>query len=217
MQAFIKLKIASLFVITWWLITPTARADESYYVMFFAQEGAPNVPRLAHTFAAFIKVEHEEDMDPADYRIETHTISWLPAHLDPQPILLRRPEPGTNLTLKESLDWGISRGGNLSAWGPFPIKKELYVRALKQIDRLNSGRVLYKATDRNFRPDTATNCFHAVSDIVDGPLLDTGFAFGVPATLMVRDHLSRWFLNEEPQRWLRDRLKLDRYPIAYGE
>ena len=34
---------------------PVARGKDRYYMMLFAVEGEPNLPRLAHTFAVFIQ------------------------------------------------------------------------------------------------------------------------------------------------------------------
>jgi hypothetical protein len=64
----------------------------------------------------------------------------------------------------------------------------------------------------------ATNCFHAISDIVDGPLLDTGTAFGESASRMVFQHLAGWII--EPRKTYRDlvpRLGLETYPISYRD
>jgi hypothetical protein len=147
--------------------------------------------------------------------MESHTISWLPASLNI--VLLRRdPEQGKNFDLPSTLKIAKSQGADVSAWGPFQIRKELYDRALAQIKRLETGKVGFKALDRAFRPDAATNCFHAISDIVDGPLLNTGTAFGAPASEMVVQHLSPFFVEpRQPQPWVADALGLQKYGLAF--
>jgi hypothetical protein len=41
-------------------------------------------------------------------------------------------------------------------WGPYRIRRTLYDQAVEQ-EALKSGRVLYKAVDRWFRPGVASN------------------------------------------------------------
>jgi hypothetical protein len=202
----------------WFALTDTsaARGQDRYYMLIFAAEGEVAPARSAHTFATFIKVEEMEDMDIADWPMEMHTISWLPANLDVR--LLASPEQGANLDLKATLDLEKSRNARVSAWGPFEIRKDLYDRAQAQIKRLNSGQVAYKAIDRRFRPRGATNCFHAISDIVDGPLLDTGSAFGEAASRMVLQHISPSIIDPtEIHRNLVPRLGLTDYGITFHD
>src|SRR5262249_52091114 len=107
----------------------------------------------------------------------------------------------------------------VTAFGPYQIKKDLYDGALAQIDRLNSGKVAYKALDKKFRPgEAAVNCFHAISDIVGGPLLDTGTAFGQKATVMVRNHLAAGIMNDRGrQPWLTEPLGLKKEGISFAD
>jgi hypothetical protein len=184
-------------------------ARESYFMLIFAQEGESHEPTESHTFATFVKATGNGS-EKTNYKLENHTISWLPASLD---IRLVRffPEKGTNLDLKSSLGWARSRNARISMWGPYQIKKELYQRAVRQVERLNRGAIAYKAIDRRFRPDQASNCFHAVSDIdTDNGLLNTGIAHGDEASVMVLRHLERWIIRpEEVHSWIADRLGLD--------
>jgi hypothetical protein len=126
-------------------------------------------------------------------------------------ILRRRPEPGTNLDLESSLHWAESRNCRVSMWGPYQIDKELYNRAIKQEARLNSGMVLYKAIDRRFRPGTASNCIHAVSDLdIDHGLLHSGQGRGDRASQQVAQHLKRWMIDpEQTHDWVASRLGPD--------
>jgi hypothetical protein len=196
------------------MMAPAVHADENYYMVVFAYDGPQNTPRAAHTFATFVKVSYQHGSNRKEGQVERHTISWLPATLDVR--LLRRPEAGKNLGLRATLQLGESEGAAISAWGPYRIKKTLYDRALSQIERLNRGEVAYKALDRAYRPDAATNCFHAVSDIVPGPLLNTGTAFGNTASAMVVEHLSPWIIHpEKTSPRLIDRLGLEKDVIAF--
>jgi hypothetical protein len=204
----------STFVVAWSLGASAARADEKYYMMVFAYQGDPNTPRAAHTFATFIKVSYASGADPRHGKVERHTISWLPATLDVR--LLRRPQAGRNLGLRATLQLAEAEGAAISTWGPYRIKKSLYDRALSQIERLNRGEVAYKALDRAYRPNAATNCFHAVSDIVPGPLLDTGTAYGSAASAMVVAHFAPWIINpEKTSPWVIDRLGLEKEAITF--
>jgi hypothetical protein len=82
-------------------------------------------------------------------------------------------------------------------WGPYRIGKELYDRALTQEERLRSGRVQYKAIDRNYRPQ-ASNCIHALSDIdTDNGFLHVGPEWGEAASRDVANYLRRWTINPE--------------------
>ena len=196
---------------------PDAPAEARYYAMIFAAEGNPNIPRVAHSFAVFIKVSDPKDGNAGDGTIEVHTISWLPKNLDVR-LLVSSPQEGVNLDLQATLKFAASQKAVVSAWGPFQVQKELHDRALAQIKRLNTGGVEYKAVDRRFRPSVATNCFHAISDIVDGPLLDTGTAYGISASRMVMNHLAPWFVEpRERHSELVKGLGLSEYSINYRD
>ncbi len=190
------------------LVDPkTARADESYYMIVFAQQGGANQLDLSHTFATFLKATGEGP-DKTKYGIDSHTISWMPRSLDVR--VLKRPEEGVNLDLKDTLLHATAIKAEVSMWGSFRIKKELYEQALRQEARLKKGDIDYKALDNRFRPNTAMNCIHAVCDIdTDNGLLPTGTAHGNDASYMVLTHLSRWIIKyDEKHEWIGRRLEL---------
>ena len=178
-------------------------------MIIFGVQDEGNTPRMSHTFATFVKASGKGD-DKSDYKLEQHTISWMPKTRE-LVIARRFPEPAENLGLRESLRLASSRGEQVAMWGPFEIKKELYERALKQIDRLEKGEVQYKAIDARFRPAAATNCIHAVADIdSDNGYLGVGTAHGAEASRMVVDHLSRWIIKPDlTHEWVGKRLGLD--------
>jgi hypothetical protein len=194
-------------------VKAAAKANDLYFMLLLSQERDPLAPRFSHTYAAFVRAQRAAG--EKDYRLETHSISWLPATLDIR--LLRRAEPGVNLSLKASLDLSKSLETRISMWGPFQIQKELYDRALRQEAKLNRRGTLWKAADGAFRQQgEAVNCFHAVSDIdTDRGLLETGTAHGDAATEMVAQHLRRWVVDpERTHDWVADRLGLKKYSIT---
>jgi hypothetical protein len=190
------------------LTASSARGDERYFLVMFGAQAEPNLPRFAHSFATFVKASGNGQF-PKDYKIETKTISWLPAKLTVQP-LLRTPVPGKNLDLAATLAWAKAEA-RVTAWGPFEVKKELYDQAVKQIERLESGKLAYIALDGRSRGAGAVNCIHALSDLdAKQAALNTGTAHGNAASLLVLGHFAKWLVNPEmDHRWLRDRLVLN--------
>lgn len=198
------------------LITaPTVRAEDRYYMLMFASQANPNIPPASHTFALFVKV-NGLGHPPVQGQIETTIISWMPASLRIEP-LERNPEPGKNFSLAETLQWSATVNATVSMWGPYPIKKELYDMAVKQVQHLNSGRVQYLCLDKKWRGKGATNCIHAVSDLdVTQPLLRTGLARGNEASEIVLSHFDPHILpSRESNRWLVDRLGLNPAVIRF--
>jgi hypothetical protein len=184
----------------------TAQKRELYFMIIFSQEGSGHEPWLSHTFATFVKATGTGS-DRNQYRLEHHTISWLPASRDVR-LLRLGPEPGKNFSREDTLRWARSLNVRISMLGPYQIQKELYERAVRQVQRLNQGKIAYKAIDGRFRPDVASNCFHAISDIdADNGLLQTGTAHGDDASSMVVMHLKRWLIRpEEVHDWVAQRL-----------
>jgi hypothetical protein len=184
-----------------------ARAEDRYYMMIFASQGEPNLPKLAHTFAVFVKASGERK----DSKIDTHGISWLPKSLVIDPLRLK-PEPGVNLDLAASLKFAKSHEARVTMWGPFLVQKKAYDLALKRIEFLNSGKIAYVVLDRRFRGGEASNCIHAVSDLdIEQPLLATGAAHGEASSELVLRHLERWIVpSKQDPGWLVDRLDLQK-------
>jgi len=187
----------------------TARAEDCYYLVMFAFDKGPLCPKNSHTFAAFVKVSEQK-------QLEVVTISWLPTTL--QVVVLRpHPEPGGNLTLTASLAQAAPNGACITAWGPFQIDGELFDRARCQAARLDSGCVAYIALDCLWRRCGALNCIHAVSDIaLDRGCLCTGWAHGRSASRIVLNHLRPWIVcSQQTHDWLKPLLGLNCYPIRY--
>jgi len=143
-----------------------ARAEDTYYVLIFGSQSEPKRPRLTHTWATFVRTVG----DPAGpvARIESFTISWMPASLTVRPLALR-PEVGTNLGLHETLRAMYANGESVSLWGPFRVSRELYQHAAGYKLRLESGQLAYKAVDSRRPSPSISNCMHAVCDALGIP------------------------------------------------
>lgn len=180
-----------------------AKAADRYYMMIFASQARPTAAQSSHTFALFAKVVGEG----ANQQFETIPISWLPQGLKIEP-LRRDPVAGVNLPIADTIRWAQSMNAQVSMWGPFPIKKDLYDMAAAQADKLAKGEIQYVMIDRHARGKGASNCIHAVSDMDSSqPLLNTGTAFGEEASKMVLSHLEPYILKPRTSnRWLVDRL-----------
>lgn len=182
------------------------RGEAQYYLCVFASDTAPRRYQYSHTFATFIKV--------IGGSVEARTISWLPRSNIIE-VARTESEPGMNLDLHQTLSFVRGINARIYEWGPYQIRRELYERSLRQIERLNSGRIAYKAFDGSWRPDAASNCIHAVSDIDAGAgYLTVDGTYGVAASVRVVEHLSRWMIQpgrEHP--WIQQVLGLSSQPI----
>jgi ABC-type phosphate/phosphonate transport system substrate-binding protein len=163
------------------------QGEPEYYLAVFAFDSVPPRAQYSHTFATFIR--------SSGVGVEAHTISWLPSskHIE---IGRTQSEPGLNLDLHETLAFARELDARVYEWGPYRIRPELYERSLRQIERLNSGRIGYKVLDGAWRPDAASNCIHAVSDIdTDAGFLTVDGAYGAAASARVVEHLSHWIIQ----------------------
>ena len=196
-----------------------ARGCESYFVLVWAYQNKPNLPRDTHSFATFVKVTRPPG-EPA--QIEHHTLSWLPVSMEVR-ALRPRPEPGHNLTLGETLDVAREQGLQLSLFGPYEIKESLYERSVRQMEKLHSGRIRYKALDAGYPTTRVSNCVHAVSDLVYWPprLRVSTPAWGESASYRIVLHLRRYLIDPKVTHdWLIDALGLGDCPVLrrhYGQ
>ncbi len=183
------------------------QGEPEYYLCVFACDSVPPRPSGSHTFATFIKANGGS--------VEAHTISWLPKskHIV---AASTQGEPGMNLDLPETLRLARSNSSRVCEWGPYRIRPALYERGLRQIKRLNSGRIQYKALDGVWHPDSACNCIHAVSDIdTDNGALTVDGVYGAAASALVVEHLSHWMIQpgrEHPS--MQEKLGISGQPIT---
>jgi hypothetical protein len=206
-------------LLVWRLSADPRPTEDKYFMIVFASQAEPAVPRNAHTFATFVRcAEGATEINGEISNAEILTVSWLPASMDIVPIR-RTPEAGKNFDLAATLKWAKDMNARIVAWGPYEVKKELFDLTRQQIERLERGGMGYKALDLRFRGAGASNCIHAVSDIdTEKGLLTTGTAFGESASYMVLRHLQRWIID--PQKTypeIAERLKLTDGDVRFQE
>lgn len=150
----------------------------AFFLILFAYDGPAGLPAQSHTFAAMVKVDNG--------KATVDCISWMCR--DRAVILRRSAQVGENWTLGKTLAWANVNRRQMVALGPYQIPKSLYDAGLRRKAQLESGQVFYRLLDRKARPN-ATNCQHAISDIVlDRGLLLTGGVYGEEILPLLRAH-----------------------------
>ncbi|MHB1423678.1 MAG: hypothetical protein ACYC3I_10890 [Gemmataceae bacterium] len=200
------------------LVANSAQAGCRYYMLIFAAQTHPKIPRFTHTFCTIVKVADAPPGCRSPY-IEASTISWLPATLKIKPYRLH-PEPGRNLTLEETLSWAAQHHMHVSEWGPYEIEEDYYWRVYREYSRFESGEFLYRAIDSPRRGDVIADCIHAVTDIdrrdprTTYRVLSSGDAVTRKFVRILRER-NRLFDPPEDVSWLNAVLGLDCYPIVH--
>ncbi|HEY7313375.1 MAG TPA: hypothetical protein VH643_28760 [Gemmataceae bacterium] len=196
---------------------PAARTAERHYLIIFASQSHPKVPRLTHIFATLVRVT---DGPPGCAPwIEAYTISWLPQTLKIRPYRLHD-EPDRNLSLQETLCWAYGHHMHVSEWGPYAIEPDFFQRVYGEYARIESGAFPYKAIDSRQRGARTTDCIHALTDVdgADGRSTFSEFRSGDAATSkFVRLMHDRGRLLDPlaDMSWLETALGLDCYPILH--
>jgi hypothetical protein len=137
---------------------------ERFYVLIWASQTVPKAPNTCHSSATVVRAS--EDGSGKIAILEVHTISWLPATLDIR-TFPRHPEPGVNLTLKESLDYARDRQQRISLWGPYECRVSFYKRFLVQKQFLETSGIGYQCVDNwgeAAQVGNGCNCIHAMTD-----------------------------------------------------
>jgi hypothetical protein len=194
--------------------TPVAK----HYLLVFGADSCPKRARFSHTWATIVQAT-PDDQSANGYRLESQTISWMPASLRIRPLALR-PERGVNLSLGATLNDCFCKGERVALWGPYEFDPEpppgIWARVQTQIARLNSACMLYKALD----PDTGSrskyvsNCIHAVTDLdphLPRPAYNELRDFGLDASRhLIRIIASRHDIDPDiTHSWVADALGLD--------
>jgi hypothetical protein len=191
---------------------------EHFYLILFAAQSTPKIPRLTHSWGTVVRVTDQgEGQQP---KIESLTISWLPASLKIRPWTFRV-EKGTNLGLHETLRFVLANGERVSQWGPYECRPRLYYRFVVQKEFLESGRIGYQANDdvgESARTGDGCDCIHAMTDI--DPLYSRNryplTRVGESATRFVVGELRRRDILINPDQthgWLNAYFGLDSYPV----
>ena len=221
MQTFILQRSAAIALVVAVAFTCAAplRANEAYYIILFGAQSDPPHPKYAHTWATYVRAHGAGD-DPRTYNLEIRNNSWLPANLNIQ-VWRPCPQQGANLDLKSTFDLVMAEGSIISEWGPHQITPEIYGRGIREIDRLESGVIRYRAIDGFSRRSNIKNCFHSISDVLDRrdsrfyyPLRQGGFpvTYDIIKSLRDRGHI----INPgQDNTWIDRRLGLDAYPIIH--
>jgi hypothetical protein len=155
-----------------------------YFLVVWAYQGRDDDLVHAHTFTSFYKGD-----DLAKGVVHPLTLSWLPAS---GVVQLFGVEKGRNFSLAQTMGMACRAGRDVKSWGPYEIRPELYHRAMKRLQLLQSGRVKYAMT--NGSPHSM-NCIRAAGDITPEPL-DTGILWGNAASAQVVRHLSPYFVGD---------------------
>ena len=198
------------------------RPGEHFYVLMFASQSAPKFPRWTHCWATFVHLTDRGENRPP--KIESHTISWMPASFKVRPWDFHV-QKGTNLGLQETLLFAMDNRERISEWGPYECRPRLYYRALVQKEFLESGRVGYQCIDdvgEAARTGDGCDCIHAMTDM--DPLYPRAryplTRFGDTATrFVVRELRQRDILirSDQTHDWLNAYLGLDSYPIVHRQ
>ncbi len=194
-------------------------AGERYYVIIFASQSHPKIPRLSHTFGTIVRVT---DAPPGceTPNIEAYTISWLPQTMKVRPWRFHD-EPGKNFTLDKTLRWAYENHMDVTQWGPYEIQGDFFARVYREYARIESGQFRYKAIDPRQRGARTTDCIHAVSDIdhqhdrYEYPFVRSGDAVTRKIVRVLRKR-GRLFDPPCSMCWLEAALGLDRYPIIHA-
>jgi hypothetical protein len=188
---------------------------ERYYILVFASQSTPKLPRYTHTWASVVRVKDRGPNRPVE--IDCQTLSWLATDLKVEPWEMRV-RPGVNLALHPTLEAVRAQGERVALWGPYEIDVDLYRHVLAQKAFLESGKIGYQALDLLGEAgcnDNARNCIHALTD-ADERFGQPLWGSGETVTESIVKHLADQGALIDPARthvWLIPALGLDGYPI----
>jgi hypothetical protein len=193
------------------------RLADKYHMIMLASQAPRNPPDKSHTFALFVREVPQRSGSSSAFKGD-RIISWLPEALPIEPF--GNPVTGKDYSVAATLSWALEIG-RVWAWGAYQIKQELYEKASRRADQLASGGVKYVMIDDAFgsRPNHATNCIHAASDLEITPyLLLTGMKWGIRGSLAVLRYYRRNRLILDPlvtDPAVATHFGLDDYPITW--
>jgi hypothetical protein len=192
-------------------------ADDRYFLIVFGSESVPRRPKYTHSWATVARAT-------GGRVVEAHTISWLPAKVDIEPLRFTV-EPGANFDLCATLKIVRDTDQKIALWGPYEIGHRLYHRFQVQKAFLESGAIGYQCIDNvgeAARNGNGCDCIHAVTDM--DPIYDRArypLAFyGQAASKNLVGRIMRSPVVIDPPRthdWVIAQLGLDGYPIRQRE
>jgi hypothetical protein len=180
---------------------------DRYFIIPFAYENDENDPAYSHSFMTVVRVLADNKQGKLtkgrglaagkyqNREFEAFNISWLPHDFDTNPDLCvfqgfgARLFPGANkcpisvgknFNLETTIKLGVGVKNAIGMWGPYEIAKPGFDLGIKRKELLDSGRIKYRADDRELRKKLiAINCFHAMAGLNElypnGGLFGTGF------------------------------------------
>lgn len=188
--------------------------DDRYYVIVFGSESFPKQPRYTHSWATVVRAV-------GGTVVESHTISWLPAKIDINPLRFAV-EPGANVDLCTTLKNAADTNQKVAMWGPYELGHRPYNRFLVQKQFLESGAIGYQCIDtvgEAARTGTGCDCIHAITDM--DPIYTRAryplAYFGEAASKnLVRRIMQSPVVIDPPRThdWIIPQLGLDQYRIA---
>jgi hypothetical protein len=137
--------------------------NERYYLLVFGSQSQPLRPKYTHSWTTFVRVT--ESGNGAMPAVEASTISWMPATLDIHPLRFKV-EPGVDLDLCTSVREMLKNDERVSLWGPYEIRRGLYLKLRMQKEFMDGGSVGYQAIDTvgEARRGYGCDCIHAITD-----------------------------------------------------
>jgi hypothetical protein len=188
---------------------------ERYYMLVFASQSTPKLPRYTHTWATMVRVK---DGGPnRSPEIESQTLSWLPNRRQVRTWDLHV-QPGVNLALIPTIEEMRAQGQRVALWGPYEIHADLYRHVLAQKAFLETGIVGYQVLDNLGEAGSngnGMNCIHALT-AADERFGRPAWSCGESTTESIVKHLADERAFIDPDRthvWLIPALGLDAYPI----
>jgi hypothetical protein len=196
----------------------TAPPGERYFLLIFGSQSTPKQPKYTHSWACVAKVTGCGG--PGAPTVDEHTISWMPASLDIQPLSFCV-EPGVNLALHFTIEEMLRHDQRVSVWGPYEVSPGFFYRFNVQKGFMESGRIGYQCIDsvgEAGRTGHGCDCIHAITDM--DPQFDRNeyplTYFGESASRnIVRQVQTRPIIicPDADHSWLLPLLGLDKYPI----
>ncbi len=156
----------------------SAHADVFYLTIGSYQRIGPS---HAHSWAVI------ERIGPTGLR-ERRCISFMPAT---EFRLLSGPVPGRNWSERETVEHAAKIGAKVTYFGPYPVDAAFYLRFLKRLGELESGKVLYQALDGQGARPGVMNCISAASFAALDYRLVTGLAYGERASRRIAREYER--------------------------
>jgi hypothetical protein len=137
--------------------------NERYFILVFGSQSQPLRPRFTHSWATVVRSAEQSSGQPPV--VEVSTISWMPATLEIHPLRFRV-DSGVDLDLCTTIREMRKNDERISLWGPFEIRRGLYLKLRMQKDFMDGGMVGYQCIDSvgEARRGCGCDCIHAITD-----------------------------------------------------